>query len=307
MLMSGEHAATSGFSRVGNRDHDEADGFDKWSGSVSGRYASGRRSEPRFRHQRHHRQEPITTARRGGEPIPANARNTGDKWLVTGYGRLSFDQPGRRHQAVADRLRHDRPPPQFEPGSTDQTYDFASRTVGAEYRATFAAGALGQLLGGARLEQEQASYAANPSYSGNFDDTATRYALFAGDQISPIDHLFLTFSGRYDGQPGADGFLTGRFTAAYEIPATETKLRASLGTGAKRPTFFQRAYNLDAGIDDGAAIGKEPRRRRRHRPDAVRRPADPVGDGIPEPVHQSAGLQLRHRLVAATSTSGGRR
>ena len=108
------------------------------------------------------------------------------------------------------------------------------------------AGALGQLLAGVRLEQAQAHYAPKDTYSSTgFDDTATRYALFAGDQISPIDHLFLTFSGRYDGQQGADGFITGRFTAAYEIPATETKLHASLGTGAKRPTFFQKAYNLD--------------------------------------------------------------
>ena len=111
------------------------------------------------------------------------------------------------------------------------------------------AGALGQLLAGARLELQQAQYTPIDLWgSTGFDETATRYALFAGDQISPIDHLFLTFSGRYDGQQGADGFLTGRFTAAYEIPASETKLRASLGTGAKRPTFYQKALNLQGGV-----------------------------------------------------------
>ena len=31
-------------------------------------------------------------------------------------------------------------------------------------------------------------------------------------------------------------------------PATETKLRASLGTGAKRPTFYQTALNLQGGV-----------------------------------------------------------
>ena len=247
LLMSGEHVATRGFSSVGNRDHDEADGFDKWDGSISGRYAPA--GGPSF--------EFGATGTTGkydydGSPgwgvDPANARNTADNALVTGYGRLSFASPdGRVKQSLTGfataARRHN-----IEPGTPDQTYDFASHTVGGEYRATFGAGALGQVLAGVRLEQEQASYAATPSWSGNFDDTATRYALFAGDQISPIDHLFLTFSGRYDGQPGADGFLTGRFTAAYEIPATETKLRASLGTGAKRPTFFQRAYNLDNGV-----------------------------------------------------------
>ena len=247
MLMSGEHAAATGFSRVGNRDHDEPDGFEKWSGSFSGSYAPA--DGPRF--------EFGATGTTGtvdydGSPgwgvDPADARNTEDKYLVTGYGRLSFDGPdGMVKQSLegfATRAhRHE-----YEPGTPDQTYDFASNTVGGEYRATFGVGALGQLLAGARLEQEQASYAATPSFSGNFDDIATRYALFAGDQISPVENLFLTFSGRYDGQQDADGFLTGRFTAAYQIPATETKLRASLGTGAKRPTFFQTAYNLDGGV-----------------------------------------------------------
>ncbi len=247
MLLSGEHVATSGFSRVGNRDHDEADGLERWSGSISGSYAPA--DGPRLDFS-----VKGTTGKSDydGSPgwgtDPANARNTEDKSMVTGYGRLSFDSPdGSIKQSLTGfattARRHN-----FEPGTPDQTYDYSSRNVGAEYRATFGAGAFGQLLGGVRLEQEQASYAANPSYSGNFDDTATRYALFAGDQISPIDHLFLTFSGRYDGQPGEDGFLTGRFTAAYEIPTTETKLRASLGTGAKRPSFFQKAYNLDNGI-----------------------------------------------------------
>ncbi len=55
MLMSGEHAAASGFSAVGNRDHDEPDGFDKWTGTISGRYAPDRRSAFRFRCHRHHR------------------------------------------------------------------------------------------------------------------------------------------------------------------------------------------------------------------------------------------------------------
>ncbi len=166
---------------------------------------------------------------------------------MTGYGRLSFDSPdgGIRHTVTGfgtlERRRYSEP-------AASATYDYASHTVGGEYQASMRAGALGQLLAGVRLEQERADYTPTDLWgSTGFADTATRYALFAGDQISPIDHLFLTFSGRYDGQQGADGFLTGRFTAAYEIPATETKLRASLGTGAKRPTFFQKAYNLQYG------------------------------------------------------------
>ena len=247
LLMSGEHVATSGFSRVGNRDHDEADGFDKWSGSVSGRYAPA--DGPRFEFG-------VTgttgTAGYDGSPgwgvDPANQRNTAKNSLVTGYGRLSFDSPdGHIKQSLTafttiDKRRYDEP-------ASSAIYTYGSHSAGAEYQASMGAGAFGQLLAGVRLEREQASYVPQDTYgSTGFDETATRYALFAGDQISPIDHLFLTFSGRYDGQQGADGFLTGRFTAAYEIPASETKLRASLGTGAKRPTFYQKALNLQGGV-----------------------------------------------------------
>ena len=246
VLMSGEHVVTSGFSSVGNRDHDEADGFEKWDGSISGSYAPA--DGPRFDFGA---TGTTGTSKYDGSPgwgtDPANARNSVDRTLVNGYGRLSFDSPdGLIKQSLTGfataEHRFDKEPP-------NATYDYVSHTVGGEYRASFGAGAFGQVLAGARLEQEQAGYTPHDSYgSTGFDDTATRYALFAGDQISPIDHLFLTFSGRYDGEQGAEGFLTGRFTTAYEIPSTETKLRASLGTGAKRPTFFQTAWNLGHGV-----------------------------------------------------------
>ena len=259
VLMSGEHVATSGFSRVGNRDHDEADGFEKWDGSISGTYApvGGPRFEFGVTGYTGTTDYDNSPPSKGSATAAANARNTVDKWLVTGYGRLSFDSPdGQIKQSLTGfattEHRHNN-----EPGPPDAAYDFNSHNVGAEYSATMGAGALGQLLAGVRLEQEQASYSpmTTPASAG-FDDTATRYALFAGDQISPIDNLFLTFSGRYDGEAAADGFVTGRFTAAYEIPATETKLRASLGTGAKRPPFFMKAFNLDAGVTTPLASEK---------------------------------------------------
>ncbi len=242
LLMSGEHVASSGFSRVGNRDHDEADGFDKWSGSISGRYAPI--DGPRLEFGASGSTGAVDYDDYGSSSAAADAKNTQKQSLVSGYARLSFASPdGHIKQslttfATATRRHNEEP-------TYSSVYDYGSHTFGAEYRASMGAGALGQLLVGGRLEHEQADYTATWQ---NFNNAATRYALFAGDQISPIDHLFLTFSGRYDGQPGADGFLTGRFTAAYEIPASETKLHASIGTGAKRPTFYQKSYNIDNGI-----------------------------------------------------------
>ncbi len=242
---------------------------------------------------------------------PANASNdTAEQSLVSGYGRLSFASPDGHIKQSLTGFANRRAPPLQRAGSVRRSTTTARTPSAANIGRRMGAGAFGQLLAGARLEQEQAQYTPMDLWgSTGFDETATRYALFAGDQISPIDHLFLTFSGRYDGQQGADGFLTGRFTAAYEIPATETKLRASLGTGAKRPTFFQKAYNLAERRHHAAAIGEERRRRRRHRPDAVRWPAHCVGDRVPEPVQQSAVLRLqpRRRLSAATSMSAAPR
>ncbi len=242
MLMSAELATATGFSSTGNRDHDEPDGFERWSGSISGRYAPA--DGPRF--------EFGVTGTAGTDAYDdfgtdPNANDTTDSSLVSGYGRLSFASPDGSIQHVLTGFANTERRTYDEPNYAS-TSEYSSHTVGAEYQASMKAGALGQVLVGGRLEQQQAYYASQPSWGADFDGTATRYAVFAGDQISPIDHLFLTFSGRYDGEQGADGFLTGRFTAAYEIPSTGTKLRASIGTGAKRPTFFQRAWNLGQGV-----------------------------------------------------------
>jgi len=253
ILMSGEHIASAGFSRVGNRDTDEADGFDKWNGSINGVFAPV--GAPKFEfgltglqeHADYDKAPPSS----GSATAAANALNTVDKTLITGFGKMSFTSAdGNVDQSLIGLFtashRHN-----IEPGASSHTYDFASTDVGAEYQAQFNVGALGRVVVGGRLEQEQANYLAittPPGSTSGFDSSASRFALFAGDQVSPIDNLHLSFSGRYDGTVGSDGFLTGRATAAYEIPATETKLRASLGTGAKRPTAFMVANNIGVGI-----------------------------------------------------------
>ena len=68
---------------------------------------------------------------------------------------------------------------------------------------------------------------------------------------------------------GGDAFATGRATVAYRILETGTKLRASLGTGAKAPTLYQRFsiygdptlraeknVGVDAGIDQTLFDGR---------------------------------------------------
>lgn len=67
--------------------------------------------------------------------------------------------------------------------------------------------------------------------------TADIGGAFAQLMIEPIDGLVLTGGGRIDEHSTFGNFNTYRLTAAYLIPGTETKLRASHGTGFRAPSL----------------------------------------------------------------------
>ena len=259
VLMSGEHFAARGFSRVGDRDRDEKDGAERWSGSLRGSYAPA--EGPSFTFGLTGSTEAADYD--GAAPAPgaanyqtkldaaANALNTVDKSSVSGFGKLAWSSPDDRFRQsvtafVANAARHT-----VEPASG--VFDFGSTSIGAEYLGTLDAGAFGSVFAGARLEQEHATYAGSSGFSA-FTSDRTLYALYLGDQVSLFDRLHLSFTGRYDGATDGCGFLTGRATAAYAIAETETTLRASLGTGARRPTPYMTAYNLTAHGSDPSVV-----------------------------------------------------
>ena len=86
-------------------------------------------------------------------------------------------------------------------------------------------------------EPNRADLHKDPSrVSGMFDQVAPAYdrtrLLYAGYflyQLPATERLNLSFAGRYDGEAGGQNFVTGRFTAMYEIPEMEARLRGSLG------------------------------------------------------------------------------
>lgn len=73
---------------------------------------------------------------------------------------------------------------------------------------------------------------------------AYQNAVYLQDQWEPIDNLHLTGGLRYEKHEDAGEALTYRFSGAYLIGATNTKLRSSYGTGFKAPDFF-RLYSND--------------------------------------------------------------
>jgi vitamin B12 transporter len=154
--------------------------------------------------------------------------------------------------------------------------DFNGERVGAEYQATLRLQQFGSLIAGARWERETAdsfstTIVPTPSPKARTlaaeQDTASVFALW---QWPVTDRLNVSLGGRHDKVSNVAGFTTWRATAAYLIPETGTKLRASAGTGAKAPTLFQlfspqfgtaglapeRSFGFDAGVDQDLLDGR---------------------------------------------------
>jgi len=152
--------------------------------------------------------------------------------------------------------------------STSTIDDFIGDRVGAEYQGIFRAGKFGTLTYGARDEEEIAriyhtSYF--PTFSprmltlGPQQETRSLFALY---QLPLFERLNLSLGGRIDDVVSTNRFETWRATAAYLLPETGTKLRASAATGAKAPSLFQlfssfgnpslhpeESFGYDAGVD----------------------------------------------------------
>src|SRR4051812_16968861 len=164
---------------------------------------------------------------------------------------------------------------------------FIGDRTGAEYQGDLRLGALGTLTLGARIERETADSFSQPLAPTPGLSTRTIAAevdtrsLFALHQITLFERLHLSLGGRMDDVVGPDHrtgddenridrFYTWRATAAYEIPETETKLRASAGTGGKAPSLFQlyspqfgtatlqseHSFGVDMGIDQSLLDGR---------------------------------------------------
>lgn len=89
-----------------------------------------------------------------------------------------------------------------------------------------------QLVLGAESEREKAED------GSAVDDHVWTAGYFAEYQLAVRDRLFLTAGGRIDDHQRFGTHPTYRLTAAYRIPATGTKLKATWGTGFTSPTML---------------------------------------------------------------------
>jgi vitamin B12 transporter len=157
----------------------------------------------------------------------------------------------------------------FPPLAFGTDYGYRGTREGVEYQGDLKFGAFGTLSFGAKSEREGfRSDSQNIIPTVGFktiDDKAHQVtnAAFIQHQITVFERLHLSLGGRIDDVRDVATFPTWRATAAYEISETETKLRASAGTGAKAPSLFQlysrlygtptlepeTSFGVDAGVD----------------------------------------------------------
>lgn len=140
---------------------------------------------------------------------------------------------------------------------------YTGERLSAEYQGDLKIGTFGLLTFGAKIEQEtltSRSWTILPAptpVQQTADASQTTNSLYAIHQFSPFENLHLSLSGRLDSIVDGETFGTWRTTAAYEIPKTGTKLRASIGTGAKAPTLYQKFDPLygTPGLETERSIG----------------------------------------------------
>ncbi|MCG5244066.1 TonB-dependent receptor plug domain-containing protein [Azospirillum doebereinerae] len=90
----------------------------------------------------------------------------------------------------------------------------------------------------AAIEHEDEKAISKSSFA-NFDRSIGTTGLVGQYKLGLFDRLTLTGSVRHDDNDLFRDATTWRTTAAYLVEATDTKLRASYGTGVKNPTLFE--------------------------------------------------------------------
>ena len=168
-------------------------------------------------------------------PYDADEETRGTQTFLRGEARYAMADGRWHHKVGLANTEHDRD--YRSDGSITSTY--LGRRLKADYQTDygFETGAVSHDLSlGTEYERETVrTSSAWSTVDRAFDSTG-----FAGEyRLGLYDQLFLSAAGRYDRNEIFDDQKTWRFTAAWLIPGTDTKLRASYGTGIKNPTLFE--------------------------------------------------------------------
>lgn len=125
-----------------------------------------------------------------------------------------------------------------------RTSVFEGTSKGFEYQGDLRVRDTDRLVFGTRFDHQTGmSFEEDTVITPHYDVSETWRSAFALYSFNPTDTLNFTGAIRLDEFDEVATETTYRLTAAYRIPSSGTKLRASYGTGAKAPTIQQRFEN----------------------------------------------------------------
>ncbi|MEM6615343.1 MAG: TonB-dependent receptor [Pseudomonadota bacterium] len=250
VALSGTAFRTDGFSRFSGGTED--DGTDKLSGQARITIDVANNADVEFGISGYGQQADLdqVTANR------ARSRDADDdvsRRVLNGYARLNTNHRSGTIATTTTVYGNQTERNFFD--DVTGTDRFEGRRYGAESQIIFDFSSMGSFLAGGLVEQETADT------SAGIDESQSTYSVFGLYEVTIAERLDLSFGGRLDHFTDAGTYATFRVTGAYNIFETGTKFRASVGTGAKAPTLFQKFdtgsgnASLDAeesfGIDGG--------------------------------------------------------
>jgi vitamin B12 transporter len=163
-----------------------------------------------------------------------NAKATGETNLVTLFVNWKTTDWWQQHLVVGgynERYTFIDPPIPSE-FFTGEVYIGKAFNLETDWQNTFQITSKNVAVAGATYYLEAGHDNSFPQQEEN------NFALYLQDQWEIIPNLTLTAGGRYDHYQLAGDAFTYRFSGAYLIEATKTKLRASYGTAFKAPDLF---------------------------------------------------------------------
>ncbi|HTQ30536.1 MAG TPA: TonB-dependent receptor [Opitutaceae bacterium] len=166
-----------------------------------------------------------------------NNEDREDNWLGTVFVDARPTENFTSHLTLGGQDRRfvsDNPapnPPYFSPAET--TVVTNHRAV-LDWQNTVSLPAANRLTAGLTAE---ANTTRNTGF-GDIDRREKLFAVFAEDEWSPVENVFLTGGLRHDHFDTYGGATTGRATAAWLVVPQTLKLRASYGTGFRSPGFL---------------------------------------------------------------------
>jgi vitamin B12 transporter len=137
-----------------------------------------------------------------------------------------------------------------------------NRRAVLDWQSTYVASEQHRVTGGLTAET---NHTRNTGF-GNINESQSLLAVFAQDEWTPVEHVFLTAGLRSDDHDTFGRATTGRATAAWLSKESRWKLRATYGTAFRSPGFLdlygrssfyvgnpnlhpEKARGWDAGVD----------------------------------------------------------